>query len=85
MADALMYQEDMFVLLTPGEAEAFFTPDELRAKLVEVLAKLTIDLPKDVQKFDTAEAQAEYLVENACELTIAPGQTLQWYAVRLEK
>ncbi|MEO0828650.1 MAG: chlororespiratory reduction protein 7 [Cyanobacteria bacterium J06642_9] len=85
MPDALMYQEDMFVLLALGQAEEFLTPDELKDRLKNILATRQDDLPRDLQKFDTIDEQAQHLAETACELELAPGQTLQWYAVRLEK
>lgn len=85
MADALMYQEDMFVLLTPGQAEEFLTPDELIARLKSILADHQDDLPRDLQKFDSLDNQAKHLAETACEFDIEPGKTLQWYIVRLEK
>lgn len=85
MPNALMYQEDMFVLLTPGEAEEFLTPDELKERLKGILADRQDDLPRDLRRFDTLDEQAKHLAETACELELSPGRTLQWYAVRLEK
>ncbi|MFE4105768.1 chlororespiratory reduction protein 7 [Almyronema epifaneia] len=84
MPDPIMYQEDMFVWLAPGEPEVFLTPAELQAKLEAILADQA-DLPRDLQKFSTLSAQASHLMQTACELTLKPGETLQWYAVRLEK
>ena len=85
MPDSLMYQEDMFVLLAPGEAEVFLTPGELLEKLQAVLSNQQHDLPRDLQKFSSLQAQAEHLINTACEFEIRPGESLQWYAVRLEK
>ncbi|MHC5614687.1 MAG: CRR7 family NDH-1 assembly protein [Nostoc sp.] len=86
MPDSLMYQQDHFVVLETNKSEQFMTPSELLEKLKTTLQKLIIpDLPPDLQKFDTVEAQAQYLIDTSCELDIAPGQYLQWYAVRLEK
>jgi hypothetical protein len=86
MPDSLMYQQDHFVVLEPNQPEQFLTPSELLEKLKTTLQKLIIqDLSPDLQKFDTLEAQAQYLLDTSCELDIAPGQYLQWYAVRLEK
>ena len=85
MPDSLMYQEDMFVLLAPGEAEVFLTPAELLEKLQAVLSAKQSNLPRDLQKISSPKAQAEYLLDTACELEIKPGESLQWYAVRLEK
>ncbi|MCC5615117.1 chlororespiratory reduction protein 7 [Nostoc sp. CHAB 5836] len=86
MPDSLMYQQDHFVVLETNQPEQFLTPSELLEKLKTTLQKLRIqDLSPDLQKFDTLEAQAQYLLDTSCELDIAPGQYLQWYAVRLEK
>ena len=85
MPDSLMYQEDMFVLLAPGEAEIFLTPTELLEKLQAVLSQHQHNLPRDLQKFPSVKAQAENLINTACEFEIKPGESLQWYAVRLEK
>ncbi|WP_373527639.1 chlororespiratory reduction protein 7 [Nostoc sp.] len=86
MPDPLMYQQDNFVVLETNQPEQFLTPSELLEKLKKTLQQLQIqDLPHDLQKFDTVEAQAQYLIDTSCELDISPGQYLQWYAVRLEK
>lgn len=86
MPDSLMYQQDHFVVLETNQPEQFLTQSELLEKLKTTLQQLVIqDLPPDLQRFDTAEAQAQYLLDTTCELDIAPGQYLQWYAVRLEK
>ncbi|MEH2023620.1 chlororespiratory reduction protein 7 [Nostoc sp.] len=86
MPDSLMYQQDNFVVLETDKPEQFMTPSELLEKLKTTLQKLIIqDLPPDLQKFDSVEAQAQYLLDTTCELDIGPGQYLQWYAVRLEK
>lgn len=85
MPDAIMYQEDMFVLLEPGQAEQFLTSEELLEKLQAVLRDRQEDLPRDLQKFDSLDAQAQHLMATACEFLLEPGRSLQWYAVRLEK
>ncbi|MBN3944319.1 MAG: chlororespiratory reduction protein 7 [Nostoc sp.] len=86
MPDSLMYQQDNFVVLETNQPEQFMTPSELLEKLKTTLQQLVIqDLPPDLQKFDTVEAQAQYLLDTSCKLDISPGQYLQWYAVRLEK
>ncbi|MBN3868949.1 MAG: chlororespiratory reduction protein 7 [Nostoc sp.] len=86
MPDPLMYQQDHFVVLEANQPEQFLTPSELLEKLKTTLQQLEIqDLSPDLQKFETVEAQAQYLLDTSCELDIAPGQYLQWYAVRLEK
>ncbi|WP_341524944.1 chlororespiratory reduction protein 7 [Nostoc sp. UHCC 0302] len=86
MPNPLMYQQDNFVVLETNLPEQFLTASELLEKLKKTLEKLTFqDLSPDLQKFDTVEAQAQYLLDTSCELDIGPGQYLQWYAVRLEK
>ncbi|MDZ8261256.1 chlororespiratory reduction protein 7 [Nostoc sp. ChiQUE01b] len=86
MPDSLMYQQDHFVVLETNQPEQFMTLSELLEKLKTTLQQLIIqDLPPDLQKFDTVETQAQYLLDTSCKLDIGPGQYLQWYAVRLEK
>lgn len=80
-----MYQEDAFVVLEPSQAEQFLTASELLEKLKGILAQRQQDLPPDLQKFASIEAQAQYLRDTSCEFDVGPGQYLQWYAVRLEK
>jgi len=61
------------------------TAAELLEKLKLILPEGQEDLPADVRKFSSVEAQAKYLVDTYCELDVGPGKFLQWYAVRLEK
>lgn len=85
MADALIDEEDTFVVLEPNQAEQFLSATELLEKLTLILAQKQDDLPRDLQKFSSVADQAEYLRDTYCELDVAPGQFLQWYVVRLEK
>jgi Protein CHLORORESPIRATORY REDUCTION 7 len=85
MPDPLMYTQDAFVVLEPNQPEQFLAASELLEKLKQILVQRQDDLPRDVQKFTSVEAQAQYLLETSCELDVGPGQYLQWYAVRLEK
>ncbi len=85
MPDPLMYQQDAFVVLEPNQPEQFLTAVELLEKLQEILTQRQQDLPRELQKFASVEAQAQYLLDTSCEFDIGPGQYLQWYAVRLEK
>jgi len=86
MPNSLMYQQDNFVVLETNLPEQFLTASELLEKLKKTLEKLKFqDLSPDLQKFDSVETQAQYLLDTSCELDIGPGQYLQWYAVRLEK
>ncbi|MEL6490595.1 MAG: chlororespiratory reduction protein 7 [Cyanobacteria bacterium J06634_6] len=85
MADSMMYSEEMFVFLTPDATETFMTPSELLEKLKTLVTDYDGVLPPDLQKLASAEAQAKYLMETHCEFETAPGESAQWYAVRLEK
>jgi Protein CHLORORESPIRATORY REDUCTION 7 len=80
-----LYDEDTFVVLETNQPEQFLTVAELLEKLKAVLASGQEDLPPDVQKISSVEAQAKYLIDTYCELDVGPGKFLQWYAVRLEK
>ena len=84
MPDPLMYQQDTFVVLEPNQPEQFLTAAELLEKLREILHQQE-DLPRELQKFASVEAQAQYLLDTSCEFDVGPGQYLQWYVVRLEK
>lgn len=85
MPDPLMYQQDVFVVLETNQPEQFLTPIELLEKLKEILSQRQQDLPRELQKFTSIEAQAQHLLDTSCEFNVEPGQYLQWYAVRLEK
>ncbi|MGB6295735.1 MAG: chlororespiratory reduction protein 7 [Rivularia sp. (in: cyanobacteria)] len=86
MPDSMMYQQDDYVVLETNQPEKFLTSTELLEKLKQTLQQLKEeDLPHDLKKIDSLQAQAEYLLDTSCELDLAPGQYLQWYAVRLEK
>ena len=85
MPDPLMYQQDAFVVLEPNKPEEFLTAVELLEKLQKILTQRQDNLPRELQKFTSVEAQAQHLLDTSCELDVGPGQYLQWYAVRLEK
>ncbi|MEM6753665.1 MAG: chlororespiratory reduction protein 7 [Cyanobacteria bacterium P01_C01_bin.38] len=86
MPDSMMYQQDDYVVLETNQPEQFLTSTELLEKLKQTLQQLKEEeLPHDLKKIDSLQAQAEYLLDTSCELDLAPGQYLQWYAVRLEK
>ena len=85
MPDPLMYRTDTFVVLESDQPEQFLTAEELLQKLKEILLQRQHDLPLELQKFASVEAQAQYLLDTSCEFDLGPGQYLQWYAVRLEK
>ncbi|MBF2056558.1 MAG: chlororespiratory reduction protein 7 [Cyanobacterium sp. T60_A2020_053] len=84
MADSIMYQEDGYVVLETNQPEQLLTKKELSTKLKNIL-KLATDLPRDVQKYPTIEAQADYLLDNYCEFNLDENSYLQWYVVRWEK
>ena len=85
MPDALMYDEDTFLVLETHAPEQFMNVTELLEKLKSVLSEHQDNLPQDLQRFNTLETQAQYLLNTGCDLNLSPGQYLQWYAVRLEK
>lgn len=85
MADSMMYREEMFVFLTPDAEETFMTPPELIEKLESILTNYEGTLAPDIQRRDSVREQAQYLLETHCEFETAPGESVQWYAVRLEK
>jgi hypothetical protein len=85
MPDTLMYEEEHFVVLIPGEAEEFLSAAEMLTKLQDLVSCYAAELPRDVARLPTALEQAQYLLNTSCELEIGPGKTVQWFAVRLEK
>jgi hypothetical protein len=85
MPDALMYDEEMYVVLETEQLEQFLTASELLAKLQAILSQRQDQLPRDLQAIPSVAAQAQRLLDTSCDLDIGPGQFLQWYAVRLEK
>jgi Protein CHLORORESPIRATORY REDUCTION 7 len=86
MPNALMYiPEDTFVVLETNKPECFLSAAELLEKLKGVLSTCQQDLPPDLQKFPSIEAQAQHLMQTGCEFDLDSDQYLQWYVVRLEK
>ena len=83
MSDPLIRALDHYVVLEPGAGERILTAAETRAWLAGHLEGLA-DVPADLCSIPGAKAQAERLLETACELELAPGRTIQWFAVRLE-
>ena len=82
---SLMYEESYFVLLMPGAAEEILTAEELHQRIEGILSDRQTDLPRDLAKQPTVAAQAQYLINTACDFELQPGQTMQWFAIRLEK
>ncbi len=85
MSDSLMFANDAYVLLETDRPEELLTPAEMFAKLQEIVLKYGADLPEDVRRIEGTDARVQYLLDTSCELDLAPGEYLQWYAVRLEK
>ncbi|HEY9624931.1 MAG TPA: chlororespiratory reduction protein 7 [Crinalium sp.] len=85
MPDPIMYREDAYVVLEPGQPEQFLTTAELFERLKAILSSRQDELPRDLQKFSNLDEQTKYLLETSCEFELEPGRSLQWYVVRLEK
>ena len=85
MPDSIMYQEDGFVVLEPDQPEQILTSQELLEKLKTILLTRQNDLPRELQKFSSVDTQAQYLMENFCDLDMGSDSYLQWYVIRLEK
>lgn len=85
MPDSLMFNNEAYVLLETDRPEQLLTPAEMFTKLKEIVTKFANDLPIDVRSIAGVDAQVQYLLDTSCELDLAPGEYLQWYAVRLEK
>ncbi len=69
----------------PGADEEILTAAELQQRLETILGDRQSDLPRDLAKLPTVEAQAKSLINTACDFELQPGQTMQWFAIRLEK
>ena len=84
MVDSIMYQEDGYVVLASNQPEELMTKSELLSKLEIILPQLN-DLPTDISRITSVSKQANYLLDNYCELTTNDDEYLQWYVVRWEK
>lgn len=85
MSAATLYDEEHFVVLETNQPEVILTAAELSEKLRSLLAARQADLPADVKQAGEIDDQVRYLIDTTCELAMAPGEYLQWYAIRLEK
>lgn len=83
MSDPLLRELDHYVVLEPGGEDTILTAEETRLWLARHLSSLPMP-PADLAHLSGVEARAERLLETACELELAPGLTVQWFAVRLE-
>jgi hypothetical protein len=75
MSDPLIRALDHYVVLEPGAGERILSAADTHAWLAGQLEALA-DLPADLKALQGAEAQAERLLETACELELAPGRTI---------
>jgi len=85
MTDSMMYAEEMYVFLTPDAVETFMTPPELVAKLQDILENHDGSMPRELQSLGSHAERANFLLENHCDFEVSPGESVQWYAIRLEK
>ncbi|MFM7265172.1 MAG: chlororespiratory reduction protein 7 [Cyanobium sp.] len=83
MSDPLLRELDHYVVLEPGGGETILTAAETLDWLGERLAAMS-EPPADLACLPAARSRAQRLLETACELEIAPGLTIRWFAVRLE-
>lgn len=84
MSDPLLREMDHYVVLEPGGQDAILSAEETRAWLARHLTSLS-STPPDLAHLSDVGAQADRLLETACELELAPGTAIQWFAVRLER
>jgi hypothetical protein len=80
-----MFNNEAYVVLETALPEQILTPAEMSAKLTEIVIKFADDLPIDVRQINGTDERVKYLLDTSCELDLAPGEYLQWYAIRLEK
>ncbi len=84
MPDPIMYQADGYVVLRHDQPEQLMEADELRAYLQDLFTKQPDVIPTELEHLSLDE-QLNKLMEDYCELDLAPGEFLQWYMVRFEK
>ena len=85
MSNPIMYQEDGYIVLESDQPEQFMDSLELKAKLIDLLLQESVIIPRELEKFESIELQAQHLIDNYFELDIGADKYLQWYVVRLEK
>ncbi len=71
------------MVLEPGRPQEILEAAAAVRWLAAHLAALPA-VPADLADLPDAEAQALRLMDTACELELAPGEAIQWFAVRLE-
>jgi hypothetical protein len=85
MPDAMMFDENVYMVLEPDQPEQFLSPAELLSRLEQIVVEHGDRLTPDLLALGTPTAQAQRLMNTACEFDLGPDQYLQWYVVRLEK
>ncbi len=71
------------MVLEPAGGERILTAAETLAWLAAQLAALE-QAPADLAGLASPQERAQRLLETACELELAPGLSIQWFAVRIE-
>ena len=74
---------DHYVILEPGKEEWMADRAATEAWLAQTLAAMD-HVPADLRHLPDGLARASHLLDTACELDVAPGQRVQWYAARLD-
>jgi hypothetical protein len=83
MSDPLIRERDHYVVLEPGRAEQLLSGADTLTWLAERIAELAA-LPPDLAGLPDGLSRAHRLLDTACELELAPGVSVQWFAIRLE-
>ncbi|KEF40910.1 MAG: hypothetical protein ER33_14475 [Cyanobium sp. CACIAM 14] len=83
MSDPLLRELDHYVVLEPGRDERILSAGETHRWLSGHLGAMA-EPPADLADLADPAARASRLLDTACELELAPGFTIQWFAVRLE-
>ncbi|MEB3271200.1 MAG: chlororespiratory reduction protein 7 [Synechococcus sp.] len=83
MSDPLLRELDHYVVLEPTGGERILSAAETLTWLEDHLATLESP-PADLAQWPDGGSRALRLLETACALELAPGSTIQWFAVRLE-
>jgi trans-aconitate methyltransferase len=83
LSDPLIRACDHYVVLEPGRPEQLLSAADTLTWLEAHLRALDA-LPSDLQAAGSVASAAIRLLDTACDLEVAPGVTLQWFAVRLE-
>jgi len=84
VSDPLLRELDHYVVLEPGQGERILTAAETLHWLASHVEALG-EPPSDLADLADPEARAGRLLDTACELELAPGLAVQWFAVRIER